>query len=85
MKQGRVRFYDEERVDAAALTRESGSRFSQDGQSYLHPCVANKLTYQPSWIDVDEWRAATEYNGYTASNLNVVWRWRALKSFNHES
>ena len=35
-------------------------------------------------IDVDEWRAATEYNGYTASDPNIVWWWRALKSFNRE-
>ncbi|KIM40119.1 hypothetical protein M413DRAFT_446273 [Hebeloma cylindrosporum] len=35
-------------------------------------------------IDVDEWRAATEYNGYTSSDPNIVWWWRALKSFNRE-
>ncbi|KAK1218494.1 E3 ubiquitin-protein ligase tom1 [Marasmius sp. AFHP31] len=35
-------------------------------------------------IDVDEWRAATEYNGYTGSDPNIVWWWRALKSFNRE-
>ncbi|EEB87631.1 hypothetical protein MPER_14960, partial [Moniliophthora perniciosa FA553] len=33
-------------------------------------------------IDVDEWRAATEYNGYASSDPNIVWWWRALKSFN---
>ncbi|KAF9820248.1 hypothetical protein IEO21_01462 [Rhodonia placenta] len=35
-------------------------------------------------IDVDEWRAATEYNGYTSSDPVIVWFWRALKSFNRE-
>ncbi|KAF9447492.1 hypothetical protein P691DRAFT_776106 [Macrolepiota fuliginosa MF-IS2] len=35
-------------------------------------------------IDVDEWRAATEYNGYAGSDPNIVWWWRALKSFNRE-
>ncbi len=35
-------------------------------------------------IDVDEWRAATEYNGYTSSDPAIVWFWRALKSFNRE-
>ena len=34
--------------------------------------------------DVDEWRAATEYNGYTSSDPNIVWWWRALKSFNRD-
>jgi E3 ubiquitin-protein ligase HUWE1 len=35
-------------------------------------------------IDVDEWRAATEYNGYTSSDPVIVWWWRALKSFNRD-
>lgn len=35
-------------------------------------------------IDVDEWRAATEYNGYTSSDPNIVWWWRALKSFTRD-
>lgn len=35
-------------------------------------------------IDVDEWRAATEYHGYTGSDPVIVWWWRALKSFNRE-
>ncbi|KZS98333.1 hypothetical protein SISNIDRAFT_546300 [Sistotremastrum niveocremeum HHB9708] len=35
-------------------------------------------------IDVDEWRAATDYNGYTSSDPVIVWWWRALKSFNRE-
>ncbi|TFK44714.1 hypothetical protein BDQ12DRAFT_730740 [Crucibulum laeve] len=35
-------------------------------------------------IDVDEWRAATDYNGYTSSDPNIVWWWRALKSFNRD-
>ncbi|EAU91398.2 Huwe1 protein [Coprinopsis cinerea okayama7 len=35
-------------------------------------------------IDVDEWRAATDYVGYTSSDPNIVWWWRALKSFNRD-
>ncbi|PCH43593.1 hypothetical protein WOLCODRAFT_75349 [Wolfiporia cocos MD-104 SS10] len=35
-------------------------------------------------IDVDEWRAATDYNGYSSSDPVIVWFWRALKSFNRE-
>ena len=35
-------------------------------------------------IDVDEWRSATEYNGYLSSDPVIVWFWRALKSFNRE-
>ncbi|KAJ7330936.1 hypothetical protein DFH08DRAFT_708528 [Mycena albidolilacea] len=35
-------------------------------------------------IDVDEWQAATESNGYTNSDPNIVWWWRALKSFNRD-
>jgi hypothetical protein len=35
-------------------------------------------------IDVDEWRAATEYHNYTGSDTAIVWWWRALKSFNRE-
>ncbi len=33
---------------------------------------------------MDEWRAATEYSGYTSSDPNIVWWWRALKSFNRD-
>jgi len=33
---------------------------------------------------VDEWRAATEYNGYNSSDPVIVWWWRALKSFNRD-
>lgn len=35
-------------------------------------------------IDVDEWRAATEYHGYSSSDPVIVWWWRALKSFNRD-
>jgi E3 ubiquitin-protein ligase HUWE1 len=35
-------------------------------------------------IDVDEWRAATEYHGYNSSDPVIVWWWRALKSFNRD-
>lgn len=35
-------------------------------------------------IDIDEWRAATEYNGYRSSDPVIVWWWRALKSFNRD-
>ena len=33
---------------------------------------------------MDEWRSATEYNGYTSSDPVIVWWWRALKSFNRD-
>lgn len=32
-------------------------------------------------IDVDDWRSATEYHGYSPSDAVIVWWWRALKSF----
>jgi E3 ubiquitin-protein ligase HUWE1 len=32
-------------------------------------------------IDVEDWRSATEYHGYQASDAVIVWWWRALKSF----
>lgn len=35
-------------------------------------------------IDVDEWRAATEYNGLSSSDPVIVWWWRALKSFTRD-
>lgn len=35
-------------------------------------------------VDVDEWRAATDYHGYTSSDPVISWWWRALKSFNRE-
>ncbi len=35
-------------------------------------------------IDVDEWRAATEYTGYSSADPVIVWWWRALKSFNRD-
>jgi len=30
---------------------------------------------------VEDWRSATEYHGYSASDAVIVWWWRALKSF----
>lgn len=35
-------------------------------------------------VDVDEWRAATDYHGYTSSDPVIAWWWRALKSFDRE-
>ncbi|KAG9000508.1 hypothetical protein FRB94_005396 [Tulasnella sp. JGI-2019a] len=35
-------------------------------------------------IDVDEWRAATDYTGYTSADSCIVWWWRALKSFSRD-
>lgn len=32
-------------------------------------------------IEVEDWRSATEYHGYSASDAVIVWWWRALKSF----
>lgn len=35
-------------------------------------------------IDVDEWRAATDYTGYTSADPVIAWWWRALKSFTRD-
>ncbi|KAF8320698.1 hypothetical protein DL93DRAFT_2163683 [Clavulina sp. PMI_390] len=35
-------------------------------------------------IDIDEWRAATEYHGYSQTDPTIAWWWRALKSFNRD-
>jgi len=35
-------------------------------------------------IDVDEWRANTDLQGYSASSSPVVWFWRAVRSFSQE-
>jgi len=35
-------------------------------------------------IDIDEWRAATEYHGYSQADPVIAWWWRALKSFNRD-
>ena len=35
-------------------------------------------------IDIDEWRAATDYHGYTQTDPVIAWWWRALKSFNRD-
>lgn len=32
-------------------------------------------------IEVEDWRSATEYHGYSASDAVILWWWRALKSF----
>lgn len=35
-------------------------------------------------IDIDEWRSATEYHGYSQTDPVIAWWWRALKSFNRD-
>lgn len=35
-------------------------------------------------IDVDDWKANTEYHQYTASSPQIQWFWRALRSFDDE-
>ncbi|KAI5299563.1 hypothetical protein KEM55_002004, partial [Ascosphaera atra] len=35
-------------------------------------------------IDVDDWKANTDYNNYTASSPTVQWFWRAVRSFDKE-
>ncbi len=35
-------------------------------------------------IDVDEWRAHTEYTGYAASSPQIQWFWRAVRAFDAE-
>lgn len=35
-------------------------------------------------IDVDEWKANTEYHNYTAASPQIQWFWRAIRSFDKE-
>ncbi len=35
-------------------------------------------------IDIDDWKANTEYHQYTAASPQVQWFWRALRSFDKE-
>ncbi|OBT91108.1 hypothetical protein VE02_00100 [Pseudogymnoascus sp. 03VT05] len=35
-------------------------------------------------IDVDDWKATTEYHNYTASSPQIQWFWRAIRSFDKE-
>ncbi|KKY22180.1 putative ubiquitin-protein ligase [Phaeomoniella chlamydospora] len=35
-------------------------------------------------IDVDDWRANTEYHNYSASSQQIQWFWRAVRSFDKE-
>jgi E3 ubiquitin-protein ligase HUWE1 len=35
-------------------------------------------------IDVDDWKSNTEYTGYTASSPQIMWFWRAVRSFDKE-
>jgi E3 ubiquitin-protein ligase HUWE1 len=35
-------------------------------------------------IDVDDWKANTEYQNYTAASQQIQWYWRAVRSFDKE-
>ncbi|KAL1843639.1 hypothetical protein VTJ49DRAFT_621 [Mycothermus thermophilus] len=35
-------------------------------------------------IDVDDWKAHTEYHNYTAASQQIQWFWRAVRSFDKE-
>jgi E3 ubiquitin-protein ligase HUWE1 len=35
-------------------------------------------------IDVDDWKSNTEYTGYNASSPQIMWFWRAVRSFDKE-
>lgn len=35
-------------------------------------------------IDVDDWKANTEYTNYTAASQQIQWFWRAVRSFDKE-
>jgi E3 ubiquitin-protein ligase HUWE1 len=35
-------------------------------------------------IDVDDWKSNTEYTGYTGSSPQIMWFWRAVRSFDKE-
>lgn len=45
--------------------------------------IADRANRLPD-IDVDEWRANTVYQNYTASASPIVWYWRAVRSFSSE-
>jgi E3 ubiquitin-protein ligase HUWE1 len=60
-----------------------GVSFSRDPPQFNEKELELLISGTPD-IDVDEWRSATEYNGYTSSDPVIVWWWRALKSFNRD-
>jgi E3 ubiquitin-protein ligase HUWE1 len=35
-------------------------------------------------IDIDDWKNNTDYTGYTSSSPQIVWFWRAVRSFAKE-
>ena len=35
-------------------------------------------------IDIDDWKANTEYHNYTAASAQIQWFWRAVRSFDKE-
>ena len=35
-------------------------------------------------VDIDDWKANTEYHNYSASSQQIQWFWRAMKSFSSE-
>ena len=35
-------------------------------------------------IDIDDWRANTTYQGFTAASTQIQWFWRAVRSFTRE-
>ncbi|KAI1173049.1 hypothetical protein F4777DRAFT_581340 [Nemania sp. FL0916] len=35
-------------------------------------------------VDIDDWKSNTEYTNYTPSSPQIVWFWRALRSFDKE-
>ena len=35
-------------------------------------------------IDIDDWKNNTEYQNYTASSPQIIWFWRAVRSFSQE-
>jgi E3 ubiquitin-protein ligase HUWE1 len=80
-------FYEIIPKDLIAIVRLSISsnlsEFSPDPRQFNEKELELLISGTPD-IDVDEWRSATEYNGYTSSDPVIVWWWRALKSFNRD-
>jgi len=35
-------------------------------------------------IDIDDWKTNTEYTGYSSTSPQIVWFWRAVRSFDKE-
>lgn len=79
-------FYDiipRELISIVSSARDILGVFADVGWQFNEQEVELLISGTPD-IDIDEWRAATDYNGYSPSDPAIVWWWRALKSFDRE-